>query len=87
VNASKFIPIDGSTGGRYESAHERKAVGELTWGPYDLENEIRSKAKLPDNDNGKRTGNPLVPLGHGIYPEAHLISTRTRFDTERMVGP
>jgi hypothetical protein len=64
-----------------------KTIGELTWRPRHRDNNRRSKTKRRGNDNGKHTRDPPVPLSHGIYPNAYRISTRTRFESERMAGP
>jgi hypothetical protein len=62
-------------------------VGELTWARRGANNNTDTKTNLRSHENAKRTGNQLVPSGHGIYPKAQLTSMWIRFDQERTSGP
>ena len=59
----------------------------LTWAYRRLDDEINSKTELRGGQDEKRAAHQLVLPGHSVYPKAHLIQTRIRFDLEGITGP
>ena len=49
-------------------------IEELTWTRPIHDGIAHSKTELGGNQSGKYTTEKLVPLGHSVYPQAHLIS-------------
>ena len=56
----------------------------LTWARRIFGNEPDRKNMLRGHENEECTDDQLVLLGHGIYPNAYLISKRTNFDMEKV---
>ena len=76
--------------GTDEFVHKREEEKRRTWAQRNPDSREYFKTDMCGDQKGKRATKQLVSLGHSIYPicnPQHSISTRIRFDPERVIRP